>query len=374
MARKTAGIIKRKDGRFESRFTIGGVRYHVYGDTIAQTREKEAEKRQEIAEGGNLSGGKVPFKKYASQWLEAKRDTVKETTMRTNRILINAACGAKVRGGVLFGDLKLKDIQTADIRELQRELTTAHSTRTTNDTIHTVKAILAAAVNERVLQWNAAAGVKALRRTEEQARDTVHRALTMDETRAFLKAAEGDYYYPLFVFLLNTGLRIGEAGALLPKDFSGSGDSVEVRRTITRCENGGYKIGQDTKTAAGRRFVPLNAAARGAVKQQRETRAALDGESVLQFNKPLFVSPRGTLLKASCINAAICRICDRAGVERFTVHAMRDSFATRCAESGMQPKTLQSIMGHSDISMTMNLYAHCMDETKTAQLLTVNFQ
>lgn len=130
-------------------------------------------------------------------------------------------------------------------------------------------------------------------------------------------------------------------------------------------------IGQDTKTASGRRYVPLNDAAREAVRQQRETITALEGGTI--FSSPLFVSPRGTILKASCINEVIARVCRRAGIDRFSVHAMRDSFATRCAESGMQPKTLQTIMGHSDISITMNLYTHCMDSTKQKQLSAVNF-
>ena len=58
---------------------------------------------------------------------------------------------------------------------------------------------------------------------------------------------------------------------------------------------------------------------------------------------------------------------------KFTAHALRDTFATRCVESGMQPKVLQEIMGHTNISMTMNLYAHAMDESKIEQIKAVSF-
>ena len=52
----------------------------------------------------------------------------------------------------------------------------------------------------------------------------------------------------------------------------------------------------------------------------------------------------------------------------------RDTFATRCVESGMQPKTLQAILGHSSISMTMDLYVHCLDDTKVRELKAVSFK
>jgi integrase len=71
------------------------------------------------------------------------------------------------------------------------------------------------------------------------------------------------------------------------------------------------------------------------------------------------------------VNQDIARICKAAGIEKFTAHAFRDTFATRCVESGMQPKTLQEIMGHTDIAMTMNLYAHVMEETKVSQMQAV---
>lgn len=61
-----------------------------------------------------------------------------------------------------------------------------------------------------------------------------------------------------------------------------------------------------------------------------------------------------------------------AGIERFTAHAFRDTFATRAVESGMQAKTLQEILGHADIGITMNLYAHVMEDTKRRQMAAVH--
>ena len=64
-------------------------------------------------------------------------------------------------------------------------------------------------------------------------------------------------------------------------------------------------------------------------------------------------------------------MCKLAGLEHFTSHALRDTFATRAIESGMNPKTLQMILGHSDISMTMNLYCHVMEDTKSEEMKNI---
>ena len=64
------------------------------------------------------------------------------------------------------------------------------------------------------------------------------------------------------------------------------------------------------------------------------------------------------------INREIGRICKRTGIEKFQLHALRATFATRCIESGMNPRTLQEILGHADFGLTMNLYGHVVDDTK----------
>ena len=86
MARLPAGMTRRKDGIIMCRFTINGERYYVYGSTISDVREKEQKKRQEIEEGLYKSGENISLDDYFSRWIEAKQGTVKETTLRANRI------------------------------------------------------------------------------------------------------------------------------------------------------------------------------------------------------------------------------------------------------------------------------------------------
>lgn len=371
MARLAAGVDRYGNG-YRLRFSMNGRQYAVYGASVKEVKEKEIKKRQEIEEGSYKTGGNINLDDYFERWIEAKEGTAKETTLRANRMMYRAISRAEIdKMGTRFGELKIKAIEVQNVRDLQKTIAETHSTRTTNDTISLLKSILQSAVTiDRIIEYNPAAPVKALRRTEPQARDNIHRALTKEETRAFLNHAEDSWYYNLYVFLLATGCRIGEAGALEICDIRKK--SITISRTVTRKASGGYKIGDDTKTAAGRREIPITDEARRAIEQQRFITGQLFGK-LENLTDTIFRSPRGNILKSSIVNDDIKRICEAAGIEKFTVHAFRDTFATRCIESGMPPKTLQDIMGHSDISMTMNLYAHCMPETKREQLKAVNF-
>lgn len=374
MARKMAGMYKDKNGLYSYRFTIDGKRYAVYGRTPDECKEKEQAKRQQIKEGTYKRGKDQSLSEYFEKWEESKRDSVKETTLRTQRVLFSAMAAVRIDdAGQTFGSMKLSAIETENIRTVQAALKKERKTRTVNDSISLVRGMLQSAVNERILTWNPAAGIRSLKRTEPAARDTTHRALSIAETKAFMESARkrNSWYCNLYTFLLHTGCRIGEAGALLPGDIDKHG--VRIRRTVTRTENGGYMIGSETKTAAGRRFIPLDKEAAKVLHDQKAVNAAFNGDGMVHMDKPVFTTPYGSILKSTNVNQDIERVCRAAGIERFTVHAFRDTFATRCVESGMQPKVLQDIMGHSDISMTMNLYAHSMEESKMDQLKVVNF-
>ena len=368
-----AGVYKRENGTYCSRFTVNGRRYAVYGQTVKECRAKELERRQEIEAGTYRAGRKQTVQEYGQQCIEDKRGTVKESTIRTQHILFRMLCRTQIdRAGTQFGGLKLGDVEAQNVRAVQATLKAQAKTHTVNDCIALLRSIFKQAVNEQLVSGNPAALVKPLKRTEEPARDNIHRALTEAETAAFMDAARArnSIYCNLYVFLLNTGCRIGEAAPLKETDIVKG--QVHIIRTVIRAENCGYLIGEDTKTAAGRRTIPLTQDARQALADQRRQNEIVHGAGIA-FDKPIFRPIRGSVLKGSCVNEDIARICVEAGIDRFTVHAFRDTFATRCVESGMQPKTLQDILGHTDINMTMALYAHVMDETKAQQIAAVKF-
>lgn len=380
------GFFERDNGLLQYRFSVNNKRFSVYGATVTECRQKELEKRRQLEEGIYKKADKLTVSEYFDRWIDSKQGTVKETTIRTDTILFNRMKVTPIdKAGTLFGNLKLSAVDVQNIRDLQKALQKklktkdkdgntvtrkGMTTRTVNDSIYLLKSVFKSAMLiDRIIQFNPVEGVKPLKRTEEQARDTIHRALTKQETSDFLTSAKDSHYYNLYVFMLNTGCRLGEAGALMIGDVSKN--NVKISRTITRTEVGGYEIGVDAKTEAGKRTIPMNEEAQKAWKAQKEFNRAIDG--TISITDPVFRAPRGSLLKSANVNADIARVCKTAGIDRFSAHAFRDTFATRCVESGMQVKTLQEILGHTDVSMTLGLYAHAMEDQKKEQLKAVNF-
>lgn len=389
--RKYANIDRYGNG-YRNRFTVDGKRYSVYGKSVDEVKEKEQDLKNNLKEGKYKPGKELTFNEYYTRWIQAKDGTVKESTINGYNILFNMCSRCVIdQVGDTFGNLKLTSIEVQNIRDLQMILYHNHyvvddgkvyeseqlTSSTVNSVIRMIRSILRSAVTERILTWNAAEGVKALKRTEPLARETNHRALTREETNKFIEEAKktNSWYYNLYVFLLHTGCRIGEAGAFNMNDIikEDGAYSLSINKTLTLSVTGSNVIGSDTKSAAGKRIIPLVTEARQAINKQRIQNRIFNGSKVVNINSPVFLSPMGMLLFNASVNNDIASICNSIGIEKFSVHAFRATFATRCVESGMQPKVLQDILGHSNISMTMDLYAHSMESTRTKQMQAVNF-
>ena len=391
MARKRK---ERKDGRICVQFRYEGKRYSAYGDS---SREAEANaelmkaqliagvyesatdrrKREKAEREAAAFGARMPtFEQYANEWLNRKSEinSIKGASVCTYNVLFNLIFNAKVDSR-RFGDIPLDQVTRRDVRNLQRQLFAEKvCSRTTNDCIGKIKTIYKSAIHDdETISKNPASGIEAVGRTESRAVDTIHRALTKEETKLFFETAkkENSRFCNLYMFLLHTGLRCGEAGALYSSDISH--DGITVSRTITRTPSGSYVIGSDAKTDAGRRFVPLDPDARVAISDQMNINTALQAGKVVSIHNRVFRSARGLLLNAGTVDKDIAKICEKAGIEKFTAHAFRDTFATRAAESRMEPKQLQSIIGHTDIKTTLNYYVHADKDRKIEQLLAVNF-
>ncbi len=98
----------------------------------------------------------------------------------------------------------------------------------------------------------------------------------------------------------------------------------------------------------------------------------LDGDKIVSMNSTIFKAPERGLLMATPADREISRICKRTGIEKFTAHAFRATFATRCIEQGIDPRTLQELLGHADYKITMNLYGHVTDNTLETAMNAVN--
>lgn len=87
-----------------------------------------------------------------------------------------------------------------------------------------------------------------------------------------------------------------------------------------------------------------------------------------EFKDFVFINKKGMPTKNSTYDVHIAKLTKMAKIKNFSMHTLRHTFATRCIEAGMRPKTLQQILGHSSINITMNLYVHVTDEEKTKEM------
>lgn len=126
------------------------------------------------------------------------------------------------------------------------------------------------------------------------------------------------------------------------------------------------RIGEP-KSKSGYRTIPLTDEAIRILKAQKEKNKKIK-EIPEEWKEFIFLCRKGEPVKNSTYDTALFKICDKVGIKRFSMHVLRHTFATRCIEAGMKPKTLQKLLGHSSIQITMNLYVHITEDEKQKEM------
>ena len=363
------GKKKRTDGRLAASFTYDGKRYYVYGYSNKELKEKELKKRAEL-EAGTMERVNPTLNEYYKHFTEVRRVSVRESTIRAQFYQYqNAASVAMDGNGKRLGELQIRDITPKDMQHVQMVLASSgRTTETVNNIMAHVKHVFNAAVRDETIDINPCTCIVNLKRTEKPARETIHRALSQEETERFFEAAKkrNSFYLNVFEMMIRTGMRVGEIGALTAFDIDEKAGVIHVRRTITRDEANAYRIGDAAKTESGRRDIPLNQGILETVKKQKNLNRLFFGGNLPET---LFTSPEGALLRDYSVDREMERCCKAADIERVTSHAFRATFATRFIEQRPEDyKTLSEILGHADISITLNLYTHVMEERKKAAM------
>ena len=204
------------------------------------------------------------------------------------------------------------------------------------------------------------------------------RILTEPEQQTFMKAVEGHRLEALYKLALATGMRRGELMALTWDCVDFKSNNIAVRGSISRVKDPDTGITalrfSEPKTKAGRRQVPILPNIVPVLKEHKERQDAEKAEAGSAWNSEnlVFCSNVGTVIEPRRVCTTMDKITDAAGLPRFTFHALRHTFATRMLEANVPAKVVQDVLGHADVTLTLNTYSHVIGSTAHEQMAKIN--
>ena len=210
--------------------------------------------------------------------------------------------------------------------------------------------------------------------------DSVTReAITRKQERELLRFIKEDKhfcrYYDAIYILFYTGLRISEFCGLTVSDIEFGNQRIKVDHQLQRTAQMQYVI-QEPKTESGIRYVPMSEEVAACFRRIIANRAMPDVEPMIDGHVGfLFLDKNERPMVALHWEKYLQHIVEkynkiyRIQVPKVTPHVCRHTFCSNMAKSGMHPKTLQYIMGHADISVTLNVYTHVQFDDAQAEML-----
>ena len=363
----------RADGKYQYKYHIDGKPHFVYSWKLEPTdklppgkkpclslRELEKQVNSDLDRLMNVADGTMTVCELVDRYLKTKTG-VRQST-RTGYVTVQ-----RILAKEPFGQKKIRTVKTSDAKlfliKLQQEDGKSYSS------IHTIRGVLRPAfqmvVDDDILVKNPfgfqLAGVVV--------NDSVTReAISREQMRKFLKFVHDDVcyckYYEVVYILFHTGMRISEFCGLTLKDIDLENRTVNIDHQLQRTCDMRYII-EETKTEAGKRKIPITEDVAQMFPAIIEDREPPKMEKVIDgYTGFLFYDDDGNPLVAMHwqhrFNRMVGRYNDiyRVQMPNITPHVCRHTYCSNMAKSGMNPKTLQYLMGHSDISVTMNVYTH----------------
>jgi integrase len=301
-----------------------------------------------------FDAGTVTLSEYLERWLnDSVKDTVRPRTWeryeQNSRIHIVPA----------LGRMKLKALTPAHVRGLYRQkLEERLAPRTVNYIHVTLHKALKQAVADGLLPRNVTEAVNAPRPEKKEIRP-----LTPEQARAFLEAIREDRLEALYVLAITAGMRQGELLGLRWSDVDLEAGTLQVRRSLASTKDG-VAVYNEPKTAKGRRNVKLSGLALEALKRHRAAQNAerLKLGSLWEDHGLVFSDPSGKPMRRWWLDRwSLAPLLERAGLPKaVTFHGLRHTCATLMLAGGVHTKVVQEMLGHADVSITLNVYSHVL--------------
>ncbi len=372
------GIYQRKDGRYEARALINGIRIQLYNFNLKELKVDFEKRKAEAKQGVDKKLSNITLDEWFDEWFTRyKAPHVKETSIAPMKRKYHANYGR------LIGNMKVVDIRNMDIQDvintMQRE---GKATSSMRDALGRVRECLECAKNNRIISENPCFNIIVPWENVSKER----RFLSQDEQNRFLRQVEDNWYKEMFYIMFLTGMRIGEVGGLKWEDVDFKNKCININRSLS-CE---YESGVKTvrltkpKTHNSYRKIPFMGEAEEMLLSQKKKQNKIKKDlgkryrSNGEFLDLVFVTSMGSpvfryhaekevkkVVKAINEQEAFDSVREQREPHYFDdlyPHAIRHTFCSRCFQLNMNPKVVQKLMGHQHYSTTIDIYTHVMQD------------
>lgn len=378
MARKLPKGIRENKGTYEARAMVNGVKICLYGSDLDHLIEEFHQAKEKVKNSIDYRKTMITLNEWFEEWFtEVKAHKVKETSIHPMKN------NFKRTFGFYIGLKKLKDIKPLDV---QRALNTMEQEGISNsamrEALGRLRECMEFAVGNQMIASNPCLIVE-VPWTYKKAKEEI--ALTQEEQNTLLNEVEDSWYKEMFYFMCLTGVRVGELGGLQWSDIDFSKKCITIRRSLScsYCNGKKREMLVSPKTVNSTRQIPFLGEMEEVLKSQKEKQKRLKAElgerwrSGEEFSDLVFTTGMGSPCSRYIVDKEVKKVIKRIRekeavlavqeqrepkiIRDFHPHTLRHTFATRCFENKMEPKVVQSLLGHSSISITLNIYTHVLD-------------
>lgn len=359
-----SGESQRKDGTYMYRYTdVRGKRVCVYARTLEDLRVKEQTIQKELNGGIDYAAGEIIVLDLLKRYIATKTG-VRYNTKVGYQFVLNLVSKEN------FGFLKIRDIKPSDAKQWFIKL---YQDGRRYSTIISVRGVLRPAFEMAVEDDIIRRNPFSFQITDVVPNDSKTRQAISGEVKerflTFIRESRHySQYYDEIIILLGTGMRVSELYGLTRADLDFEARRIKVERQLTRTRHCEYYV-EKPKTASGERYIPMTdevyRAFQNAVQCRKQPKVELLIDGHTGF---LFLDKDGKPKVAMHLEHVMKRIVDRYNdahedkLPSITPHVLRHTFCTEMANSGIDLKSLQYLMGHSDAGVTLNVYTHASYE------------
>lgn len=353
------GENQRKNGTYDYRYTdsYGKVRC-IYAKTLEDLRKKEATIQRDLADGIDYAAGEISVADLVDRYMSLKRD-IGHNTKRAYGTVIN-----RIKESEL-GQMKVRNVKLSDAKRFYIDLHDTGSKRNTISIYHSVlRPTFEMAVDDDMIRKNPFKFKVADIIPDDAVKRTALTKQQQENYLRFIQENGQDNYYDDIVILMGTGLRVSELYGLTKKDVDFKKRLIFIDHQLCRTAEKPYFV-KSPKTSSGVRCIPMSDVVYMALKRVAANRQSPTVELLVDgYSGFLFLDKAGMPKVAMHLEnymrgmqKKMERIYGKS-FPRVTPHVLRHTFCTNMQRAGIDVKSLQYLMGHSNVSVTLDVYTH----------------